>query len=68
MLTQVAVANGVMWFVIDWLQRPLSWWLDVTVIDRVAWLAATIGAGAGAYFLALVVLGLRPSKLGIRPH
>ena len=68
LLAQVAVANGAMWLVIGWLQRPLSWWLDVTVVDRIAWLAAIIGAGAGAYFLALVVLGLRPSKLGIRPH
>jgi hypothetical protein len=57
-----------MWFVIERLQRPLSWWLDAAVIDRVAWLAAIIGAGAGAYFVVLAALGLRPSKLGIRPH
>ena len=68
LLARVAAANAVMWFVIDWLQRPLAWWLDVTVLERVGWLAAIIGAGAGAYFLALVMLGLRPSKLGIRPH
>jgi putative peptidoglycan lipid II flippase len=68
LLAQVAIANVGMWFVIDWLQRPLTWWLDATVADRVAWLAIIIGAGAGAYFLVLVLLGLRPSKLGIRPH
>ena len=68
LLAQVAIANAGMWFVIDRLQRPLSWWLDATVADRVVWLAAIIGAGAGVYFVILVALGLRPSKLGIRPH
>jgi putative peptidoglycan lipid II flippase len=68
LLAQVAIANTAMWFVIERLQRPLSWWLDAAVIDRVAWLAAIIGAGAGAYFVVLAALGLRPSKLGIRPH
>ena len=68
LLAQVAVANGVMWFVMDRLQRPLTWWLDATGPDRAAWLAVIIGAGAGAYFIMLFVLGLRPAKLGIRPH
>ena len=68
LLAQVAIANAGMWFVIDRLQRPLTWWLDATAADRIAWLAVIIGAGAGAYFLVLVLLGLRPSKLGIRPH
>ena len=57
-----------MWAIIAWLERPLSWWLAVGDIDRVSWLAISILAGAGAYFLVLVVLGLRPSKLGIKPH
>lgn len=68
LLAQVVVANVGMWFVISWLQRPLAWWLDALVADRVAWLAVIIGAGVGAYFIILVALGLRPSKLGIRPH
>lgn len=68
LIGQVAIANLGMLLVIDRLHRPLVWWLDATVIDRVAWLAATIGAGAGTYFVVLVVLGLRSSSLGIRPH
>jgi peptidoglycan biosynthesis protein MviN/MurJ (putative lipid II flippase) len=57
-----------MWMVIERFDRPLSWWLGTTVMDRAWWLAVTIAAGAGTYFLVLLVLGLRPSKLGIRPH
>lgn len=68
LLAQVSVANALMWMVIERFDRPLSWWLGTTVMDRAWWLAVTIAAGAGTYFLVLLVLGLRPSKLGIRPH
>jgi len=68
LLAQVFVANAVMWAIIAWLERPLSWWLDVSTTDRVSWLSISILAGAGGYFLVLVALGLRPSKLGIKPH
>ena len=68
LLAQIFFANAVMWAIIAWLERPLSWWLAVSDFERVSWLAISILAGAGAYFLVLVVLGLRPSKLGIRPH
>jgi putative peptidoglycan lipid II flippase len=68
LLVQVLVANVFMWVVIDRLERPLSWWLGAAAADRIGWLAVSIVAGAATYFLVLVVLGLRPSKLGIRPH
>jgi putative peptidoglycan lipid II flippase len=68
LLLQVLAANAAMWAVIAWLERDLSWWLGVGNFDRISWLAVSIVAGAGVYFLVLVVLGLRPSKLGIRPH
>ncbi len=68
LLVQVLVANVLMWLVIDRLERPLSWWLDATAIGRMSWLAVSIVAGAGTYFLILLLLGLRPSKLGIKPH
>jgi putative peptidoglycan lipid II flippase len=68
LLLQVLAAIVLMWLAIDWLERPLVWWLDASVMDRVAWLAVSIAAGAGVYFGVLLLLGLRPSKLGIRPH
>ena len=68
LVLQVLVANVLMWIVIDRLERPLSWWLGAAAVDRITWLAVSIVAGAGTYFLVLMVLGLRPSKLGIKPH
>lgn len=68
LLAQALVANALMWAVLDGLGRPLSWWIAATVMERVAWLSLSIAAGAGVYFIVLFVLGLRPSKLGIRPH
>jgi putative peptidoglycan lipid II flippase len=68
LLLQVFVAIVLMWVVIDQLARPLSWWLGATMTDRVGWLTVSIVAGAGVYFVVLFALGLRPSKLGIRPH
>ena len=62
------MAIALMWVVIDQLARPLTWWLGAAVMERVEWLSVSIIAGAGVYFVALLVLGLRPSKLGIRPH
>jgi peptidoglycan biosynthesis protein MviN/MurJ (putative lipid II flippase) len=65
---QVAVANALMWVALDWLGRPLDWWLSVGAGDRVVFLGLSVAAGALVYFAVLLVLGLRPSKLGIRPH
>jgi putative peptidoglycan lipid II flippase len=68
LLLQIFAANAVMWGVIDRLDRPLTWWLSVDASDRVAWLAVSIVTGAGVYGIVLFALGLRPSKLGIKPH
>ena len=68
LLVQVALANVVMWAALDQLQRSTDWWLAATVADRVSWLGITIAAGIAAYVVVLLLLGLRPSKLGIRPH
>ena len=68
LLLQVALANVAMALVLAYLQRPLSWWLAAGVLDRVNWLVVSIVAGAATYAVLLLALGLRPSKLGIRPH
>jgi peptidoglycan biosynthesis protein MviN/MurJ (putative lipid II flippase) len=68
LLLQVIAANAAMWAVLAWLNRRLEWWLDVASLDRVTWLAISIAAGAGVYCVTLLVLGLRTSKLGIKPH
>ena len=68
LLLQAIAANALMGFVIHRLGRPLSWWLEVGSVERISWLAVSIVAGAAVYFGVLFVLGLRPSKLGIKPH
>ena len=30
-----------------WLGRPTAWWLETALAGRVAWLAASVAAGAG---------------------
>jgi putative peptidoglycan lipid II flippase len=65
---QVAVANGLMWAALAYLFRPLEWWIGVGRGDRVEYLGVCVAAGAAVYFVALVAMGLRPSRLGLRPH
>ena len=67
-LMQVLVANVAMGFALAYLGRPLSWWLQATLLGRSIWLGISIVVGVVAYFAVLFLLGLRPSKLGIRPH
>ncbi len=66
LLLQVVLANVVMWAILAWLHRPLDWWLDSGSIDRILWLALSVGAGATAYFLVLLASGLRPSVLRLK--
>ncbi len=68
LLVQVVAANALMWVVLEQLDRPLNWWLETSVYDRAGWLGVSVAAGAAVYLLVLLVFGLRPSKLGIRPH
>ena len=66
LLFRVAFANLVMCAVLFQLGRPLDWWLEVTLMDRIYWLGASVVAGATSYFLALLVLGMRPSQFRLR--
>jgi putative peptidoglycan lipid II flippase len=57
LLAALVVLAVVLWLA----QRPLDWSaLQATPWQRAGWLALVIGAGAGAYFAALAVLGFRP--------
>ena len=66
LLARIAFANVAMWAALSWLGRPIAWWLEATLSGRVAWLAASVAAGVGIYFLVLFVLGLRPSQLQLK--
>jgi putative peptidoglycan lipid II flippase len=65
---QTLVATVIMGGVVHWLNRPLAWWIDSAPLTRAGWLALTIVAGAGIYGLVLASLGLRVTKLGMRPR
>ncbi len=68
LLLRTAVANTVMTAALVALQRPLSWWLESGIFERIAWLATAILVGVGAYFLALFVLGMRTADFRLRQH
>ena len=66
LLARVVLANAVMGFVLATLHRDGSWWGDALLVDRVWWLGVSVVAGAGAYFVALAVLGVRPQQFRLR--
>ena len=66
LLLQVFAANVAMWFVLRLFRQPVQWWLDAGLVERSGQLAITIAAGGGCYFLVLIVLGVRPSKLRLK--
>ncbi len=66
LLLRVALANVVMFVALDQLYRPLEWWINTAFTGRVAWLAVTIAVAAGAYFLALILMGTRLSQFRLR--
>lgn len=66
LLLRVALANAAMMAVLATMHRTLSWWIDAALMDRVMWLAASVMAGAGVYFFALIALGLRPAQFNMR--
>jgi putative peptidoglycan lipid II flippase len=67
-LLRVVVANAAMCVILFVLGKPLDWWLQASFAGRVVELAIVIGAGAGTYLAILIVIGLRPAHLGMRPH
>jgi hypothetical protein len=40
--------------------------MDAGSAERIMWLGISVGAGAVAYFLALMVLGMRPVQFRLR--
>jgi putative peptidoglycan lipid II flippase len=59
----LVVLAGLLW----WAQRPLDWpAMQDAPWQRVAWLAAVIGAGAAGYFTALFALGFRMTDFRVR--
>ena len=66
LLLRVAMANGAMIAVLLQLYRATDWWTSVALGQRVTWLAVSVVAGGATYFLALLLLGTRPSQFRMR--
>jgi len=66
LLLRIAVANIVMTGSLVALQRPLSWWLESGIFERVTWLVTAILVAVAAYFAALFVLGMRTADFRLR--
>jgi putative peptidoglycan lipid II flippase len=66
LLARVACANLAMVAALWALHRDITWWLSASLGDRVTWLSVAVVAGAGAYFIALVALGMRPAQFRMR--
>jgi peptidoglycan biosynthesis protein MviN/MurJ (putative lipid II flippase) len=66
LLLRTVIANIVMTAILIGLQRPLSWWLESGIFDRVAWLAMAIFLAVAAYFAVLFLLGMRSADFRLR--
>ncbi len=62
LLLRVGLANAVMILVLWQMHRGTGWWIDAGFGERIGWLALSVLAGAGAYFLTLVVAGMRTAQ------
>ncbi len=67
-LARIAVANVAMCGILIVMRSPLDWWLQATAADRATELGINVMVGVVAYFAVLLIAGLRPAQLGIRPH
>jgi len=66
LISRVALACVGMYAVLYQLYRPLEWWLEASFAGRVGWLAVTIVAAVGSYFLALLLMGTRLSQFRLK--
>ena len=63
---QALLANAGMWVLLLWLRRPMAWWLETGLTERILWLAVCVAGGAATYLILLLALGLRPSALKLK--
>ena len=68
LLLRVVAANTVMCLLLIQIHRPGDWWIAAATGERVYWLGISVAAGAAAYFVALLVTGMRLSHFSMRPQ
>lgn len=63
LLAKVGISVFVMALGIGFLAPEASAWIEMALLERVAWMAGVIVLGAGSYGVCLIGLGLRPYHL-----
>ena len=66
-LFRVGVAVAVMSLCLIMLDRPSEVWFEQSLWQRTTWLLLMVGAGVAAYFITLLILGVRPQQLLLKP-
>jgi len=66
LLPKIVVASSLMTLSIVQIQGTLDWWLGASILSRSGWLALCIGAGAVSYFVALLLMGVRPAQFRLK--
>ena len=66
LLVQVMVANAAMVGCLSFLHQPLDWWIQLGLASRIGWLGIAVVTGVIAYFLVLLLVGVRPSAFRLR--
>lgn len=65
---RIFIAVALMGACLVTLDQPVQTWFDQTLAQRVWRLSILVTAGAGAYFVALLLLGIRPQQLLLGPR
>ncbi len=66
LLIQIVVAAALMAGFLFWFGGDVEAWLAASTIHRVSWLAAIVIGGAAVYFVALLVMGVRPGQFKLQ--
>ena len=66
LLPKIVIASSLMALSIVQIQQTLDWWLEASILLRSGWLALCIGVGALSYFVALLLLGVRPVQFTLK--
>lgn len=67
-LLRVSAAVAVMSLCLLMLDRPSEVWFEQGLWQRIWWLLLMVGVGASAYFAVLLILGIRPQQLLLKPR
>ena len=66
LLPKIVIASSAMTLSSVQIQQTLDWWLEASILLRSGWLALCIAVGAVSYFVALLLMGVRPAQFTLK--